>query len=642
MPPEIIGEKSNKEKVMDFQQLANKLRAEHIHCVGKPNYVIELYNVIHKLLSDARYHFTNFKRENPNASKQALHDYIAEKLNQELKSKEPTNCFNQLLESICTYTSPYVTFASSALNCFSSCLENAFFSKPDGEQLPISDVNSTNTLNVLFSNKVKYNYLLSILAKVDYDQLTQYSKTPEGIIDARDAMAHALNTWYFNNNFPIIVDDNGVKEELKITDENILFTNGASGALNKFKQYLDEYYPNRTVLTTQYHYSLYNQYAKGRRLDYVPLNAANSYRLTASALRQTLESATIKDGQAPIAFVFSNPDNPLGHALTEDELKAIANVFREYPETKIVVDEAYAELVFSSKHSSLLSAAPDLKDRIFTIRTGTKSLGVPADRTGIIFGFDEATMEYFNNCQIDACGHSANLIQLAYALTMYFYDETTQNEILQHYQPQVERVVHHLQELKIDFDNEIEAAIYAIADFSEMIGLPLNNDMARKLEKSTLENDIDIAYYLLYKHGIAFSSLSYFHADPTKGLLRITCTDIKPELFQLLEKELQAVREFKQHLKEKAQAEYKKPLPNVNKTKDDFNVNYGTPDYNTLRCNTSQWTFFKPYLPPGISRSTSYQGRPTATNSSKYTTSSPIQLKKKNHNRTLSVHSGYG
>jgi len=641
MPPEIKGEKSNKEKVMDFQKLANKLRAEHIHCVGKPNYVIELYNVIHKLLSDARYHFTNFKRENPNASKQALHDYIAEKLNQELKSKEPANCFNQLLESICAYTSPCVTFASNMLNCFSSCLENAFFSEPDGE-LAMSDVHlqeaNIDTLNVLGSNKGKYNYLLSILAEVDYEQLTQYSKTPEGIIDARDAMAHALNTWYFNNNFPI--------NELKITDENILFTNGASGALNKFKQYLDEHYPNRTVLTTQYHYSLYNQYAKGRRLDYVPLNKANHYRLTANALRQTLESATKKDGQAPIAFVFSNPDNPLGHALTEDELKAIAEVFREYHETKILVDEAYAELVFSSGHTSLLSVAPDLKDRLFTIRTGTKSLGVPADRTGLIFGFDKAAMEYLNNCQIDACGHSANLIQLAYALTMYFYNEKTQNEILQHYQPQVERVVHHLKKLKIAFDNEIEAAIYAIADFSEMIGLPLNNDMARKLEKRTLENDIDIAYYLLYKHGIAFAPLSYFHADPTKGLLRITCTDIKPELFQLLEKELQAVREFKQHLKEKAQAKYK-PLPNVNKTKDDFNVNYGTPDYKTLRGNTSQWTFFKPnlpYLPPSISRSTSYQGKgPTATNSSKYTTSSsPIQLKKKNHNRTLSAHSGYG
>ncbi|NCG30983.1 MAG: aminotransferase class I/II-fold pyridoxal phosphate-dependent enzyme, partial [Bacteroidetes bacterium] len=65
------------------------------------------------------------------------------------------------------------------------------------------------------------------------------------------------------------------------------------------------------------------------------------------------------------AFMFSSPSNPTGGAYTADELKALGEVFKKYPNVFILSDEIYEHIRFVGSHFSLASI-PELYDRVIT------------------------------------------------------------------------------------------------------------------------------------------------------------------------------------------------------------------------------------------------------------------------------------
>jgi aspartate aminotransferase len=82
-------------------------------------------------------------------------------------------------------------------------------------------------------------------------------------------------------------------------------------------------------------------------------------------------------------FMFSSPCNPTGAVYSKDELAALAEVFRKYPDIYIMSDEIYEHIVFDGKHESI-AQFDFLKDRVIIINGLSKGFAMTGWRLGYI------------------------------------------------------------------------------------------------------------------------------------------------------------------------------------------------------------------------------------------------------------------
>lgn len=86
-------------------------------------------------------------------------------------------------------------------------------------------------------------------------------------------------------------------------------------------------------------------------------------------------------------LILTSPSNPTGLAYTEEELKGLAEVIREYPNLVVLSDDIYNKLMISGKTAPhLLKVAPDLKDRVLIINGVSKTFSMTGWRIGWAVG----------------------------------------------------------------------------------------------------------------------------------------------------------------------------------------------------------------------------------------------------------------
>jgi hypothetical protein len=205
------------------------------------------------------------------------------------------------------------------------------------------------------------------------------------------------------------------------------------------------------------------------------------------------------------------------------------------------------------QHVSLLKIAPDLLPRIILMRSATKALSLAGERMAIIIASDQGLMAKLLNENLNRIGHAPRSSQYAYAAAMEHWDEIELSNLSDYYGKQTEFVIQALQNMGAtmpDPDYKVRGAFYVVADFSDLLGLPLPPETQRALNKiGPIETDEDIAYYLLFTDGIMIAPLSYFGLPERCGYLRITCGSGLAELKILmdrLEQRLIVARQIKQ------------------------------------------------------------------------------------------------
>jgi aspartate aminotransferase len=82
-------------------------------------------------------------------------------------------------------------------------------------------------------------------------------------------------------------------------------------------------------------------------------------------------------------FMFSSPCNPSGAVYSKEELDALANVFKKYPEIYILSDEIYEYINFVGKHESI-AQFEDLKERVIVVNGLSKGFAMTGWRLGYI------------------------------------------------------------------------------------------------------------------------------------------------------------------------------------------------------------------------------------------------------------------
>lgn len=348
-----------------------------------------------------------------------------------------------------------------------------------------------------------------------------------GDIESREIMSEAMTRWY----------------NASINKDNILFTVGGAGALRVIFETFNELYketPRYRVITPFPHYSLYSD--NQHQLHPIQVMDEPGYQLTAKALQESIASANKlaeQDNNYPRVLLFSNPSNPLGTIISETELIKIAEILRQNPSIHIVMDEAYAEMYWHGvRIPSLLSIAPDLKDRMVILRSATKALSAAGERMAMLMAFSPSLMSKFRDKNISTIGHAPRSAQLAYAHTMAKFSADEQEALRSFYKPKVDFVYERLKELGAAMPDPtycVEGTFYVLGDFSDLLETDIPMEAKRALGKvGKVRTSEELAYSLLFKESLMLAPCSYFGMPEKNGFLRITCSGSKEELADML------------------------------------------------------------------------------------------------------------
>ena len=103
-----------------------------------------------------------------------------------------------------------------------------------------------------------------------------------------------------------------------------------------------------------------------------------NYKLTPDQLREALKSK-------PKAILFNNPSNPTGMVYDHAEVRALADVLVDAPDTWIISDDIYNRMIFDGLgYAHLVKARPELRDRTILLDSISKTYGMPGWRVGMV------------------------------------------------------------------------------------------------------------------------------------------------------------------------------------------------------------------------------------------------------------------
>jgi aspartate aminotransferase len=203
------------------------------------------------------------------------------------------------------------------------------------------------------------DHIKEALKKAGDDNYSHYTPVA-GYPDVREAVCTKLKR-----------DNN-----LDYKPENILVSTGAKQSLaNVVMAVVSK--GDDVVIPTPYWvtYSEIVKLAEGK-VTLVRTSIENKYKLTAAELEAALKPETR-------LFIFSSPCNPSGSVYTKEELAALAEVFKKYPDVFIISDEIYEYINFVGKHESI-AQFEELKDRIIIINGLSKGYAMTGYRLGYI------------------------------------------------------------------------------------------------------------------------------------------------------------------------------------------------------------------------------------------------------------------
>ncbi|MBW1777491.1 MAG: pyridoxal phosphate-dependent aminotransferase [Deltaproteobacteria bacterium] len=167
------------------------------------------------------------------------------------------------------------------------------------------------------------------------------------------------------------------EQETPVTEEEIIMTCGAAGALNAvLKAILD---PGDEVICPAPYFVEYNTYADNHGGVLRTVSTQDDFTLDLNAV-----SAAVTDKTK--AVLINSPNNPTGQIYSEESLKALGNLLSEKGRTLnrtlyLISDEPYRKIVYDGVR--VPGIFPCYKDTVI-VTSYSKDLSIPGERIGFI------------------------------------------------------------------------------------------------------------------------------------------------------------------------------------------------------------------------------------------------------------------
>jgi aspartate aminotransferase len=152
--------------------------------------------------------------------------------------------------------------------------------------------------------------------------------------------------------------------------------------------------PEDEILIFEPYYSNYNTFftMTGSHPVAVTTYAENGFRVDRSSVEAKITDKTK-------AIFVTNPGNPTGTVLTEEEIRMIADVAKEH-DLYIICDEVYREMVFDGRKITSFGFLEDIHDRLILIDSVSKRYSACGARIGVLTSKNDEVLELISKlCQ---------------------------------------------------------------------------------------------------------------------------------------------------------------------------------------------------------------------------------------------------
>lgn len=314
--------------------------------------------------------------------------------------------------------------------------------------------------------------LIKNAAKNAIDQnYTHYTPVP-GYPELRKAAAHKLKR---DNNldysFEQIVVSTGAKHSL---------TNLALSILN----------PNDEVILLAPYWVSYIEMIKIAEAKplVVSTSIESDFKINITQLKQAITPKTRM-------IWFSSPCNPSGSVYTKDELKAIAELIKDYPDIIIVSDEIYEHINFIGKHESI-AQFDFIKDQVVVVNGVSKGFAMTGWRIGFIAApkwIADACTKMQGQFTSGTCSIAQKAAQAALEA-----DTSIVNNMVEAFKKRKELVYNLMKDIPGVKMNQPKGAFYFFPDVSYYFGKSYN--------ETIIKNATDLCMFLLNEGLVALVS----------------------------------------------------------------------------------------------------------------------------------------
>nr|WP_036512425.1 pyridoxal phosphate-dependent aminotransferase [Nitrincola nitratireducens] len=224
--------------------------------------------------------------------------------------------------------------------------------------------------------------------------------------------------------------------------------------------------------------------------------------------------------------VLNSPSNPSGVAYTLDELKALGEVLKCYPNILVATDDMYEHILFGDEpFCNILNACPELYDQTIVLNGVSKAYSMTGWRIGYAAG-PAWLIAAMTKVQSQSTSNPCSIAQVA-AEAALNGDQGCVAEMVKAFKARHEFVVNALNEIEGVDCIPADGTFYAFPSFHKVID-----------SRPEFADDIALAEYLLLEAGVALVPGSAFGAPGNMRLSFATSMDILEDAISRIKKAL--------------------------------------------------------------------------------------------------------
>ncbi|KEA65702.1 Aspartate aminotransferase [Marinobacterium lacunae] len=224
--------------------------------------------------------------------------------------------------------------------------------------------------------------------------------------------------------------------------------------------------------------------------------------------------------------VLNSPSNPTGVAYTLEELAALGEVLRKYPDVLIATDDMYEHILFTDKpFCNILNACPDLYPRTIVLNGVSKAYSMTGWRIGYAAG-PAKLIGAMKKIQSQSTSNPTSISQIASQAALEG-DQECVKEMVKAFKERHDFVVAALNEIEGVECIPADGTFYAFPSFQSVID-----------SRPEFADDIALAEYLLTEAGVAMVPGSAFGAPGNMRLSFATSMDVLKDAIARIAKAL--------------------------------------------------------------------------------------------------------
>jgi aspartate aminotransferase len=225
----------------------------------------------------------------------------------------------------------------------------------------------------------------------------------------------------------------------------------------------------------------------------------NGFKMTPAELKKAITKKTR-------LVIINSPSNPTGSAYTGDELFALGEILKDFPEIYAVSDDIYEKVIYDNfEHFTFAEACPDLKDQSIILNGVAKAYSMTGWRIGYAAGPAEI-IKAMTKIQSQSTSCATSIAQVA-AATAIGGSQKCVRPMLKAFRKRRDFVVKSLNKIPGITCRTPEGAFYVYPNVGGLIG-------RKTPDGKVIKTTIELAAFLLEAEGIALVPGSAFGMDP--------------------------------------------------------------------------------------------------------------------------------